>query len=386
MTTRTAPILTANPGANYLAHKAEIDQAVQRVLESGWYILGEEVSAFENSYSSWLGAKHSIGVANGTDAVEIALRACGVGSDSLVLTVSNTAVATVAAVERCGAFPIFVDVNQDTFTMDPDSLEHTLRLFEDPANRPGGRVAKAVLPVHLYGLPADLPAIIEIAERYGLYVIEDCAQAHGSDINGKKTGTWGHVGAFSLYPTKNLGALGDGGVIVTGDDRLAEKIHLIRQYGWKERYISELPGVNSRLDPIQAAILQVKLRYLDEENQKRRDLAAIYDDLLRKSGIVLPVCPPGRTHVYHQYTIRTSQRDELMKHLREQSVIAQILYPVPIHLQPAYQNRVPALTSLRITEQHAGEIISLPIYPELGSDTARTVAGMIAYFFSESRA
>jgi dTDP-4-amino-4,6-dideoxygalactose transaminase len=367
------PILTANPKANYLAHKEEIDQAVLRVLESGWYILGSEVQAFESAFSSWAAAAHAVAVANGTDALEISLRACGVGPGDLVLTVSNTAVATVAAIERSGAAPVFVDIDPATFTMNPVSLEETLTVLQRDTGKAGNCQPKAVIPVHLYGHPADLPAILDIASRYHLHVIEDCAQAHGACLNDQKVGTFGRTGAFSLYPTKNLGALGDGGIVITQDSQLASELAVIREYGWKERYISIVPGINSRLDPIQAAILRVKLRYLDGENEKRQQIAAIYTQQLENLGFTLPVVRSGCTHVYHQYTIRLQERDMLQKYLREQGIAAQVLYPVPIHLQPAYQGRVPLITSLEKTEQAASEILSLPMYPELDLETVHSI-------------
>src|SRR5665213_3255527 len=247
-------ISQSNPKANYLAHEAEIRSAIARVLESGWYILGGEVAAFEKEFAAFLGARHVIGVGNGTDAIAIALRACGVRSDDAVITVSHTAVATVAAIELTGAAPVLVDIKPETFTMDLNSLEEMIRESDSKKLR-----VKAIVPVHLYGHPADMPAIMKIARRHGLRVIEDCAQAHGAAIGCKVCGTWGDAAAFSFYPTKNLGALGDGGAIATNDTVLAEKFSLLREYGWKNR-ISHCAGLNSRLDEIQAAILRVKLK------------------------------------------------------------------------------------------------------------------------------
>jgi dTDP-4-amino-4,6-dideoxygalactose transaminase len=272
-------LLPADPKANYLAHKEEIDQAIRRVLDSGWYILGQEVAAFEQEFAQYLGVSQAVGVGSGTDALEIALRACGVGVGDAVITVSHTVVATVAAIELVGAMPVLVDIDPITFTLDPNRLEDTI------AQHQGSRI-KAIIPVHLYGHPAAMPAIKEIARRHDLYVIEDCAQSHGAAIKGRKTGAWGDLAAFSFYPTKNLGALGDGGAVVTDNAELAQKLRLLREYGWQRRYISEMPGMNTRLDEIQAAVLRVKLQYLDKENAQRRELAEVYNSRLSATPLV----------------------------------------------------------------------------------------------------
>ena len=290
-----------DPRANYLAHKDEIDAAIAAVLAGGRYILGEQVAAFEREFAAYLGAgstegaTHAIGVGSGTDALHLALRACGIGPGDRVFTVSHTAVATVAAIELAGATPVLVDIDPATFTMDPNRLEEAVRRDEggnsSNVKRHSSIVTRhsAIIPVHLYGHPADMAAILEIARRYDLWVIEDCAQAHGATIDGQKTGTFGDIAAFSFYPTKNLGALGDGGAVVTSDPALAEQTRLLREYGWRERYVSAIPGLNSRLDELQAAILRVKLRYLDAENARRRALAAEYDRLLADSSVRTPI-------------------------------------------------------------------------------------------------
>ena len=240
-------ILVANPGAQYQRHKAEIDQAIHKVLERGWYILGEEVQNFESEFADYIGVDFAISVGSGTDALHIALRAFDIGPGDEVITVSNTAVATVAAIELCGASPVLVDIDPITYTLDPE------RLPEQISSR-----TKAIIPVHLYGRPVDMAPIMEIARKFNIRVIEDCAQAHGATYHGDKVGSLGHMGCFSFYPTKNLGALGDGGMVVTDNPELAEKMSLLRQYGWADRYISQIPGWNSRLDEIQASILRVK--------------------------------------------------------------------------------------------------------------------------------
>jgi dTDP-4-amino-4,6-dideoxygalactose transaminase len=361
------PIPQTNPKANYLAHKEAIDGAISRVLESGWYILGKEVEVFEREFAGFLGAKHAAAVASGTDALHLALRACGVGPGDFVLTVSHTAVATAAAIGLCGAAPVFVDIAPDTYTMDPDCLEEAIQRFSE--GRP-----KAVVPVHLYGHPADMGAIMEVAERHGLKVVEDCAQSHGAQYRQKRTGTLGHIAAFSFYPTKNLGALGDGGMVVTDDPELAGNVRLLREYGWKERYISAVEGWNSRLDELQAAVLRAKLPHLDAENESRGRLASIYHSLLADTGLVLPWTNPDVTHVYHQYVIRTSRRDALRTHLKGKGIGTLIHYPVPVHRQPAYSGFRPGGNSLLKTEEIVGEILSLPMFPELREEQARVVA------------
>ena len=276
------PILPADPKGSYTAHRDEILGAVQRVLESGWYILGEETRAFEREFAAWMGTSHAIGVASGTDALQLALRALGVGPGDAVLTVSHTAVATVAAIELVGATPVLVDIEAGSYTMSPSSLEATL-------DAKGNELRfKAVVPVHLYGQPAAMDTICRIAAERDLLVLEDCAQAHGATMQGRGVGTWGNVAAFSFYPTKNLGAFGDGGAVTTADAAMAERLRALREYGWRERYVSDEPGLNSRLDELQSAILRVKLRYLNQDNERRRRVAAEYDRALAATSLVLP--------------------------------------------------------------------------------------------------
>ncbi|MGC8782319.1 MAG: DegT/DnrJ/EryC1/StrS family aminotransferase [Anaerolineae bacterium] len=366
-----------DPRANYLAHKAEIYAAIEQVLMGGRYILGEPVAAFEREFAAYLGVGHAVGVGSGTEALHLALAACGVGPGCYVFTVSHTAVATVAAVELAGATAVLVDIDPATFTMDPnrleDALKHILRGGRSSA-RAAGKRRGAILPVHLYGHPADMPAILELARRFDLWVIEDCAQAHGAAIAGRRVGAFGHMAAFSFYPTKNLGALGDGGAVATNDDELAERARLLREYGWRERYISALPGLNSRLDTLQAAILRVKLRHLDAENERRRALARLYTELLQESGLRLPVERGEVRHVYHQYVIRTPRRDALQAYLREQGIGTLIHYPAPVHLQPAYAGRLPCPGGLPESEAAGREVLSLPMFAELGEEQVRTVA------------
>ncbi len=344
----------ANPLANYLTHKEEIDTAIAHVISRGRYILGEEVATFEQEFANYIGARFGIGVGSGTEALHIALLACEIGPEDEVITVSHTAVATVAAIELCSAHPVLVDIDPFSFTMDASQIE--------PGITPRTR---AIIPVHLYGHPSNMSSILEIARTHRLYVIEDCAQAHGATYRGSRVGSLGDIAAFSFYPTKNLWAFGDGGMVVTNEPQLAERARLLREYGWQQRYISEFPGLNSRLDELQAAILRVKLPYLDEDNQKRQALAKIYGKFLADTSLSLPGCSEEVTHVYHQYVVRSSQRDRLQTYLRARGIGTLVHYPVPVHLQPAYQGRLRCVGSMANTERIAKGILSLPIYPEL---------------------
>lgn len=355
-----------NPKDNYLFHKEEIKEAITRVLNSGRYILGPEVESFENEFASYIGVRFGIGVGSGTEALHLALRAFGIGKDDEVITVSHTAVATVAAIQLCGATPVLVDIDLDTYTINTKQIEQAIT-----------KKTKAIIPVHLYGHPADMEKITKIATKYNIRIIEDCAQSHGAVYKGRKTGTWGDISAFSFYPTKNLGAIGDGGIVVTDNKELAERVRLLREYGWRQRYISEISGLNSRLDELQAAILRVKLRYLDKENSKRQALALVYNEKLSSSNLILPVCNSDITHVYHQYVVRSSKRDTLREFLKKNGIGTLIHYPVPVHQQPAYKNNIRCVSSLENTERIVKEIISLPIYPELTLEMAIHVADTI---------
>jgi dTDP-4-amino-4,6-dideoxygalactose transaminase len=361
-------IPAANPHAQYLSHQAEIDRAIAAALGGNRYILGPETRAFEQEFAAYLGVTHAVGVGSGTEALHLALRACGVGAGTEVITVSHTAVATVSAIELAGATPVLVDIDPQTYTIDPERLERAIT----PRT-------KAIVPVHLYGGAAHLNPIGDLARRRGLKIVEDCAQAHGARYADRVIGSFGDVSCFSFYPTKNLGAIGDGGLVATNDRTIAENLNLLRQYGWRERYISEVAGWNTRLDELQAAILRVKLRYLDEDNAKRRALAALYDEQL--AGVVTrPIELANTCHVYHLYVIRHPQRDALMAFLRERGIGTAIHYPVPIHLQPAYRGRLGDAGSLPETERAAQEIVSLPMYPELGEEDARAVTQAIREF------
>jgi dTDP-4-amino-4,6-dideoxygalactose transaminase len=369
------PIPQTDPHAGVEAHRAAIDAAIARVLDGGAYILGREVEAFEAEFAEFIDVAHAVGVASGTDAIELALRACGIGAGDLVFTVSHTAVATVAAIERVGATPVLVDVEPGTYTMAPRELLRTLQM---PLS---GRPA-AVLPVHIYGQPADLTPLSEIARAHGLRLIEDCAQSHGALYHGKTTGSFGDIACFSFYPTKNLGALGDAGMVVTGDHSLAAAAREIREYGWRERYVSARAGINSRLDPIQAAILRVKLAVLNEGNAQRQAIADRYDSGLAGLPLALPTHRPQATHVFHQYVIRLAGRDALRDRLRAARIGTGIHYPVPVHQQPAYAGRLASGPSgLGLTERAAPQILSLPIYPQLPDEAVDRVISEIRAFF-----
>jgi dTDP-4-amino-4,6-dideoxygalactose transaminase len=379
-------LLPTNPLAFYLAHKDEIDAAVAKVLNGGWYILGEETDAFEQEFAHYLGARYASGVASGTDALQLALRASGIGPGDAVATVSHTAVATVAAIELAGAAPVLVDVDPVTFTMDPNRLEDTIKKHHADQRPSANSRLKAIIPVHLYGQPADMPAIMEIARRYDMYVIEDCAQSHGASVRGLKTGLWGNLATFSFYPTKNLGAFGDGGAVVTNDAGLAERVRLLREFGWRERYISELAGMNTRLDELQSAILRVKLNYLDRENARRQELARVYNALLSATALILPQVRPDSDHVYHQYVVRSERRDDLRTFLKENSVGSLIHYPSPVHLQPAYQGRVDIGSGgLKQTERACREVLSLPMYPQMTDEQAQRVSELILNWDDQAR-
>ena len=367
-----------DPKAGYLAQQADIDAAVRAVLDSGWYILGEQVKAFEAEFAAYIGVGHTIGAASGTDALELALRAWGIGPGDVVLTVSHTAVATVAAIERCGAMPAVVDIDAGTYCMDPAALPGAVARCE-------GR-ARAVVAVHLYGQPAAMGAIRQIADEHDLCVIEDAAQAHGAAIDGQKVGRWGHMGAFSFYPTKNLAAVGDGGAVVTDDDALAKRLRSLREYGWQQRYISAEPGINSRLDEMQAAILRVRLRQLDADNNRRREIARRYDQLLAGTAFELPRADDNVRHVFHQYVVRSERRDELRAFLRQRGVATGVHYPAALHQQPAYADRLAGVGPLKVTEQVVEQIVSLPMYPQLTDDQVDQVAAELNGWPGSSRA
>lgn len=364
-------ILPADPKAAYLAAQADTDAAIKRVLLSGHYILGAEGEAFEKEFSLWLGTAGTVAVANGTDAIELALRAVGIGPGDKVVTVANTVTATISAITATGARPVYVEIDPATMLLDVSALEGMLTTLRDPK-------IKAVVPVHLYGQMVDMPYLMQVAAAHNLTVIEDCAQAHGAAINGRKAGTWGRLAAFSFYPTKNLGTLGDGGAVCGYDPMLLEQVRQLRQYGWRKRYVSEMHGRNSRLDEMQAAILRVRLTRLDSDNARRAEIAARYLAGLKDSPLVLPSTAPGRVHCWHQFVVRSPRREELRAHMEKKHVLCGVLYPVPIHRQPAYHD---ASQSLPHTEHACAEVLSLPLHPGLtDADVERVIREVAAFY------
>ena len=379
-----AIIPAADPAAGVRIQKKEIMEAVERVLDSGSYILGPEVEAFEKTFSALSGTRWGVAVASGTDALELALRAIGISSNDAVVTVSHTSVATVAAIERSGAIPILIDIDPHTGTLCPKCLAAVLK---DYRNLPGcHRVrVKAVIPVHIYGFPADMPSICAIASHHGVAVIEDCAQAHGALIDGKPVGGFGTAGAFSFYPTKNIGAIGDAGIVVTNDELRFLSLLQLRQYGWSRRYISEIQGINSRLDELQAAILLVRLKKMAENIESRRRIASRYDERLRFLPIHLPPqAPSGWLHAYHLYVIRTPARDALRAYLASRGIYTAVHYPVPVHRQPAYSSSVIFPGELPVTDATADQILSLPMYPELEDIQVDRICNAIVGFFGKT--
>lgn len=370
------PIPQADPRAGYFAQQNTLDAAISRVLQGGRYVLGPETLSFEREFAAYIGADYGIGVASGTEALVLALKALQLGPEDYVATVSHTAVATVAAIELAGLKPLLIDIDPATYTLD---LAEFARALANPPKKSKGRIA-AVIPVHLYGLAADLDAIFDLARRHDVRVIEDCAQSHGALFSNRRLGSFGDIAAFSFYPTKNLGALGDGGAVVTSDAGLATRLKELREYGWRERYVSHIAGMNSRLDELQAAILRPKLRLLDTDNARRQAIAGGYDDGLKGLGLGLPARRPGATHVFHQYVVRSGNRDALQAGLSARGVGTNIHYPVPVHLQPAYQGRVALGPSgLPHSERAAREVLSLPMFPQLSDNqVARVIAALRA--------
>ncbi len=360
-------ILCGYPPAQYRAHRAAIDAAIRRVLDGEQYILGAEVKAFEAEFSAYCDAGHGVGVNSGTDALILALRGLGVGRGDEVVTVAHTAVATVAAIEAAGAAPVLADIDA-RFTLDPAALERAI-----------GPATRAVVAVHLYGQPADMDSILAVAARHRLPVVEDCAQAAGARWRGRPVGSLGAAGCFSFYPTKNLGAIGDGGMVVTGDAALAQRLRALREYGWGPERTAEMPGLNSRLDEIQAAILRAKLPHLDADNARRRAIAARYDRELAGLGLQLPAVRGGAEPVYHLYVVRAPDRDGLLQRLKRHGVAAGIHYRQAAHQQPAYAGRLRGADGLPETERAVAEILTLPLYPELTDDqVGRVIAAMRA--------
>jgi dTDP-4-amino-4,6-dideoxygalactose transaminase len=361
----------------YKKIKEEILSASQKVYGKGRFILGEEVFTFEKEFSHYCGVRYGVGVGSGTDALYLALKAAGIGEGDEVITVANSFISTALAISFTGAKPLFVDIEPKTYTMDPNSLE---LLLKRQKAKESGRKIKAVLPVHLYGHPAEMDSIMEIANRYELIAIEDACQAHGAKYGRKKVGSFGAMGCFSFYPTKNLGGYGDGGMVVTDHQKYDQNLRLLRCYGEKKKYQHILKGHNSRLDEIQAAILRVKLKYLDQWNEERRRKAKIYTERLSPLGVVCPSEKKGVRHVYHLYAIKTRKRDFLQTFLKKRGIETLIHYPIPIPLQKAYRELGYRKRDLPLTNLWSRKILSLPFFPEMKEYEMEEVAEGIRSF------
>lgn len=353
-------------GAAYRELKPEIDDAVQRVLGSGWYILGPEVEAFEEEWAAFCGADHAVGLANGLDALTLALRALDIGADDEVIVPSNTYIATWLAVSAVGARPVPVEPDPATHNIDPDLIEAAIT-----------KRTRAILPVHLYGQPADLDPIISIARKHDLAVVEDAAQSHCAGYKGKRIGAHADVICWSFYPGKNLGALGDAGAITTNRTDIAERIRLLRNYGSHEKYVNDIPGTNSRLDPIQAAILRVKLKHLEDWTNRRRAIAHIYHEGLAQNDLILPHIPNWADPAWHLYVVRTTDRTALQAQLTQADIGTLIHYPIPPHMQKAYADLNIASDTLPLARQLADEVVSLPIGPQMTEQSAAQVVSIL---------
>ncbi len=349
----------------YIQIKTEVNEAIHRVLDKQWFILGEEVKKFEREFSEYVSAKYSIGVNSGSDALYLAVKSLGIGNGDEVITVSHTFVSTADAIVRNGAKPVFVDIDSETYIMDVAQVEDKIT-----------KRTKAIIPVHLYGHPADMDPIMELAKKYNLFVIEDACQAHGAEYKGEKVGAIGDLGCFSFYPSKNLGAYGNGGMIVTNNEELAKKLRMLRNYGQSQKYYYDFMGVNSRLDEIQAAVLRVKLKHLDEWNEKRRNVAKLYNELLKDSNVILPIEKDYAKHVYHLYVIRSTNRDKLQRYLSQNGIQTQIHYPLPVHKQKSYLD-LGFRAYLPVTEKICCEILSLPMHPWLNQGEVEFISRKI---------
>lgn len=349
----------------YEKYKSEYDKAAIETLESGWYILGERVERFEREFANFIGSKYCVGVNSGLDALILAVRALEVGPGDEVIVPANTYIATVLGITENGATPVLVEPDE-YYNLDADKIEQKIT-----------DKTKAIMVVHLYGQAANMDKIKRIAEKYNLHLIEDCAQSHGARFNGKITGTFGDVGCFSFYPTKNLGAFGDAGAIVTDDEKIAEKVRMLRNYGSKKKYYNEIEGVNSRLDEMQAALLSVKLSHYNELRGERERIAQKYLDEIKNPMIELPAIRQGAEHVWHLFVVRTEKRDELQKYLAENGIGTQIHYPIPPHLSGAYKHLGYNEGDFPITERYANTVLSLPIYDGMTDEEAEYVIKVI---------
>ncbi|MCX7795647.1 MAG: DegT/DnrJ/EryC1/StrS family aminotransferase [bacterium] len=354
--------------------KMEINQILQEVMERGQFILGENVTSLESEVSTYCGTKYAIGVASGTDALLLSLRALDIGPGDEVITTPFTFFATTEVISNLGAKPVFVDIEPDTFDMNVEEVEQLIT-----------KNTKVILPVHIFGQMCDMDKLMEIREGYNVYIVEDACQAIGAVYNGKKAGSLGNTGCFSFFPTKNLGAFGDGGMIVTNDEKIKEKVLMLRNHGSKKKYYHEELGYNSRLDEIQAAILRVKLKYLDSYIKRRQEIASLYSDLLSDVPYVkTPKIKEGRTHTFHQYVIRAEKRDELQKYLSDNGIGSTIYYPLPLHLQKVYKDLGYKLGDLPEAEKASEEVLALPMWPELKDEEVREVVEVIKSFYGKN--
>lgn len=356
----------------YQQIKSEIDKAIKPVLNSGWFILGKEVHYFEKEFAGYIGTKYAVGVASGTEAIALALMACGIGDGDEVITVPNTAVPTVSAISMANARPIFIDIDKKTYLIDPEKIQKSIT-----------KRTKAVIPVHLYGQTAKMDIINEIAKANNLWVIEDACQAHGSEYKNKKAGAWGDLGCFSFYPTKNLSCYGDGGLVTTNNKILYKKLLMLRNYGQQDRYRHIIIGINSRLDEMQAAVLRIKLKYLDKWNAKRRIVAKRYYQFINSKFVITPFEDSNGRHIYHLFVIRAKKRNLLQKALHEKGIETLIHYPIPVHLQRAYQWIGYKKDDFPYAENCAKEILSLPIYPGLSESEINYISETINDFYKK---
>ncbi|MBN1828820.1 MAG: DegT/DnrJ/EryC1/StrS family aminotransferase [Deltaproteobacteria bacterium] len=350
----------------YHIMKTDIDAAIAETLEETQFILGSNVRLLEEEVGTYHGGGFAVGVANGTDALLLALRACDITAGDEVITTPFTFIATAEVITQLGATPVFVDISPETFNIDPAKIEERIN-----------KKTKAIIPVHLFGQPADMESIMTIARRHGLRVIEDCAQAFGAEFRGRKVATFGDCGAFSFFPSKNLACYGDGGMVIAADAALADRVRVLRNHGSRVRYYHELIGYNSRLDEIQAAILRIKLRKIDEMNENRRRNADCYRHFISRSDVRLPREAPGTKHVYHQFTLLTPHRDNLASALKAQGIASAVYYPVPLHRQQVFKDLEQDVSDFPVSEAFSKEVLSLPMFPELTEEEIRRIATAI---------
>ena len=374
MTIPPVKIPLLNLKAQYHSIKPEIDAAIARVLESGHFVLGDEIAAFEKEFAVYCGASECVALNSGTSALHLALLAAGIGPGDEVITVPFTFIASVAAIGYVGARPVLVDIDPSSFTLDPSAIEKAISAR-----------TKAILPVHLYGQAADMDPIVETARRHRLVVIEDAAQAQGAKYKGRPAGSLGHISCFSFYPGKNLGAYGEGGAVTTNNSEYARTIRMLRDWGQDRKYHHLLRGFNYRMEALQGAILRVKLRHLEEWNEARRKLAAQYDRLLADSGVQTPRQMPWARHVYHVYTVRANERDLLQEKLQAEGIQTGVHYPIPAHLQPAFADLGYGMKSFPNSEAASRQVLSLPIYPELSQNEVGEVCRIVKEVVPKAR-